>query len=440
MASITTEQNGYRTIQFIGKDRKRRSVRLGKLSQRQAEGVCAYIEDLAATQQTGGSPLGTTIEWVTSRNDKFHAKLAAVGLVLPRGSMELGTFIDGYLKSRIDVKASTATVLGHTRRNLIEHFGATKPMRDITLGDADAFRLHLKGQGLSENTIRRRCGIAKQFLRAAMRKGLIASNPFSDLKGSVQANVSRYYFLSREDAAKVLAACPDAQWRLLFALSRYGGLRCPSEHMALRWQDVDWENGRFTVRSSKTEHHHGGESRQVPIFPELRPCLLEAFEQAEAGSEYVITRYRDPKMNLRTQFERIIRRAGLEPWPKLFQNLRSTRETELAENHPLHVVCAWIGNSQPVAAKHYLQVTDEHFEQAAKQEKKPVHIPVQSTHEVRRTESGTDRHETTKRPVFQDVSSPLVSVHSEQVGHTGLEPVTSSMSRKRASQLRQWPV
>ena len=56
--------------------------------------------------------------------------------------------------------------------------------------------------------------------------------------------------------------------------------------------------------------------------------------------------------------------AGLEPWPKLFQNLRLTRETELAEEYPLHVVCAWIGNSQPVAAKHYLQVTESHFEKA----------------------------------------------------------------------------
>ena len=62
---------------------------------------------------------------------------------------------------------------------------------------------------------------------------------------------------------------------------------------------------------------------------------------------------------------RIIRKAGIEPWPKLFQNLRSTRETELAEQYPLHVVCAWIGNSQPVAAKHYLQVTEGHFRQAA---------------------------------------------------------------------------
>ena len=46
---------------------------------------------------------------------------------------------------------------------------------------------------------------------------------------------------SRDEAEKVLKACPDAQWKLLFALSRYGGLRCPSEHLALTWGDIDLE-------------------------------------------------------------------------------------------------------------------------------------------------------------------------------------------------------
>ena len=110
----------------------------------------------------------------------------------------------------------------------------------------------------------------------------------------------------------MLDACPDAQWKLLFALSRYGGLRCPSEHLALKWADVDWEQNRIRVPSPKTEHHEGKESRIVPLFPELRPYLLQVFEQAEPGTEYVITRYRDSASNLRTQIGRIIRKAGLE--------------------------------------------------------------------------------------------------------------------------------
>jgi hypothetical protein len=102
-----------------------------------------------------------------------------------------------------------------------------------------------------------------------------------------------------------------------------------------------------------------------PVSPELRPYLEEAFELAADGSVFLIARYRDCNQNLRTQFQRIIRRAALESWPKLLHNLRATRETELAELHPIHVVCAWVGHAAAIAQKQYLQVRDEDFERAA---------------------------------------------------------------------------
>jgi hypothetical protein len=72
----------------------------------------------------------------------------------------------------------------------------------------------------------------------------------------------------------------------------------------------------------------------------------------------VIARTRDSAVNLRTQFCRIIRRAGLEPWPKLWQNLRASRESELMREYDLATVCRWIGNSPAVAAKHYAVSVD----------------------------------------------------------------------------------
>ena len=65
-----------------------------------------------------------------------------------------------------------------------------------------------------------------------MRKRLIDQSPFADMRDTGgKANKAREYFLSRADADKVLEACPDADWRLIFVLSRYGGLRCSSEHL-----------------------------------------------------------------------------------------------------------------------------------------------------------------------------------------------------------------
>lgn len=365
MASIVRQANGRRLIQFVAPDRSRRSIRLGMVSQRMAEAFKVRVETLLGAAMTGHVVDEETALWLNRLDAIMKERLAAAGLIPQAEVATLGSYIDRYVATRTDAKPSTHFVFRHTRRNLIDFFGPTKKLKDITPGDADEWRLCLLKQGLAENTVRRRCGIAKQFCNAAIRKGLVTKNPFSGLKAAVVTNTTRMYFVSRAEAQRVLDACPDAEWRLIFALCRYGGLRCPSEHMKLTWNDVDWERGRITIHSPKTEHHPGQASRQIPIFPELQPHLREVFEAAEPGTTYVINRNRSFNWNLRTRLYKIIRRAGLQPWPKLFHNLRSTRETELAEKHPLHVVCVWIGNSQPIAAKHYLQVTDDHFTQAA---------------------------------------------------------------------------
>jgi hypothetical protein len=39
----------------------------------------------------------------------------------------------------------------------------------------------------------------------------------------------------------------DVNLRTIFALARWGGMRCPSEPAALKWGHVDWKKGRLTV-------------------------------------------------------------------------------------------------------------------------------------------------------------------------------------------------
>jgi integrase len=240
-------------------------------------------------------------------------------------------------------------------------------MGSITAGDADSYRIWLGTAGKqAENTVRRLCSRAKQFFRAALRQKLISENPFADMKRLAVGASSdeRIKFIDRAKVGAVLAACPDDEWRAIFALARYGGLRCPSEIALLKWDHIDWAKGEIMVTCVKTKHHEGRDIRVIPFFPELK-VILEAWRaNAPADCEFVITRARSGKTNLRTQLERIIRAAKMKPWPKLFQNLRSSRETELMEDYPIQVVCAWMGNTPKVATKHYLQVTGEHFDKA----------------------------------------------------------------------------
>jgi hypothetical protein len=130
---------------------------------------------------------------------------------------------------------------------------------------------------------------------------------------------------------------------------------------------------------------------------------------------------------------RIIRRAGLEPWPKLFQNLRASRETELAAEYPLHVVCAWIGNSALIAQKHYLQVTEGDFERAttprvesgAESGAVAVQNAVQSAADGSCQQSPETHKALENKGLVQILSTVVSRLQMAGVPPRGLEPLSS---------------
>ena len=97
----------------------------------------------------------------------------------------------------------------------------------------------------------------------------------------------------------------------------------------------------------------------------MRTAHTPTRTNTERRGEHVIgTNDRSSAKNLRTTFEKILKRAGVDAWPRLMQNLRSSRETELAQQFPIQTVTAWLGNTPKVALENYLQVRDEDFTKA----------------------------------------------------------------------------
>ena len=406
------------------------------MTQREAESFRSKLQRLIFCKAAGTTPEREVADWVATLDQRTALKLAQWELISKRAdviSPRLAEFLDRYFEKRVDVKPATQTVYRRVRRHLVTFFGAEKLITEINPGDADDWEMYLQANGLAENTVRRHIGCARQFFKVAVRHKIITENPFQDLKAGVTANPERFYFLTADDTQRLMDACPPGpfgvEWRLIIALARFGGLRTPSETFALTWQNVDWENSRITVLSPKTEHHVGHASRVIPIFPELRPYLDAAWFEAEKGEGiiYPITSYRDAKQNLRTQFERIIQKAGLNPWPKLFQNLRSSRETELAEKFPIQVVVAWMGNSEPVAKKHYLQVTEDHFSKALNEPCSALQKALQQVPESSRSDSQSKSDVFPDCESLQDVAECREAVQYCTVGGTGLEPVTPSV-------------
>ncbi len=373
MASLCKHPNGSRYIKFssgetpaIAGKSDRPKITLGKVTQKQAETMQRHIEHLCRARKTGTAAPNTTAEWLESLSDTMWKRLERVGLVDARQGkhqLTLSEWISQYTARRKDVSAGTLRIWGNATRNLKAYFPPATRLDEITPQDTEAFSIWLRtDEGLADNTVRKRCGIAKQFMAAARRAKLIDDNPFDGIACNVRENPSKFHFVSPDEAKAVLDACPDAQWRLIFSLWRWGGLR-QQEVLAIRWEDVLWDTNRFVVHATKTAHHADGGIRIVPLFPELERAFRDTFDLAKpGGSPYVITRYRAGQ-NLGALFRKIVITAGLVPWPKLCQNLRSTRETELFKltNGNIKAVCDWIGNSPDVALRHYAQTTEDDF-------------------------------------------------------------------------------
>jgi len=450
MASIAKDLGGQRRLLFVGPDKKRRTIRLGKVSQRMAEAVKFRVEQLLAAKLTGHAIDADTARWVADLPDALADKLARVGLI-PKRETEvtttLGPFLADYVERRIDVKPATKVVWSQVIRNLNKHFGEDRDIAGITEGEGDDFKMFLIGEKLAPTTVHKRLRFAKMFFLAAKRQKLIIENPFEGVSAPAAGIQDRQRFVTRDEIARVLAACPDHHWRTIVTLSRYGGLRCPSEVLSLRWQDVDWESGRIVVTSPKTAHHPGKGSRTIPFFAELRQALSEAFELAPEGSVFVVDeKYRKSAMgptgwqnvNLRTTFQKIVSRASLQPWPRLFHNLRASRETELVESYPVQAVTSWLGNTPGVALRHYLMTTDEHFAAAIKGDgltgttgsPKAAQNVAQSVHVSGRNGSQADSTAQEKTPVLQGHSSPCDLVHKCSMELDGLEPTTPALQTR----------
>ena len=293
MASLSSDKGGNRVIQFTREGQGRGTLRLGKISLATARKVHGHVEELIAANRMQQAVEPRTAAWVASLKDKMAAKLAAVDLIAPREAKAaslLGPFLDSYVSSRIDVKPATKLVWSQVVRNLNDHFGADRQLGSIHEGDADGFKLYLMGQTLSTVTVFKRLQICRMFFRAAMRQKLTASNPFAEVSAKAVPRHERHRYVTREETERILAVC-DPMWRTIIALARYGGLRCPSEVLSVKWSDVNWEASRLVVTAPKTAHHPGKGERVIPLFPELRTVLEESFEIAADGTEYVI----DPK-------------------------------------------------------------------------------------------------------------------------------------------------
>jgi integrase len=432
MASLSREKNGDSRVQYVAIDGRRKSICIGKQNDRNAARIRDRIEVLVTSMKMGTPLDDHTQQWlVTIADTPLAKKLERAGLIKKQLKITLEAFIDEYLAFKEQkLKPTTLITLKQTRRRITKFLGTKINISDITLADAEKYQVFLSVQeNLSDATIARDCKRCREIFEYAKKSRIINDNPFASLKLPSQENKERMFTVTPEMAAKVLDACPSLEWKLIFAMARYGGIRMPSELVKLRWQDILWGENKIIIHSPKTAHQ-GKPTRIIPLFPELKPLLEQAYDAAPEGSVNVIEHCQGTK-NYRKGLKEIILKAGLLPWPKLFNNLRSTRETELAKNYSLQAATAWIGNTPKIALGHYLQVTDDEWQNATTFRAESgagsphfVHIPVQQDQADLCNSSQILTQVDSSCEVMRNDASCNEVLQKEKMTSLGLEPRT----------------
>jgi integrase len=365
MATVFANKDGQYSAQFTH-DHKRATIYLGKIDKRDAQ---EFVGQLAC-QASGRCPPASVLQWLTGLAPKLRAKLAKYELADQSSVATIGELC-AYCISQADVEPSTLTKYRDAEANLVAFFGANRPAHRVTPGDADEFRRWLLKKGrrpvegpLAASTASKRLKQVRSFFAAAVRKRWLVDNPFLGVKCRESFDDERKFYVTRE-MAKTLMDAADAELRLIIALARYAGLRTPSEIWPLQLTWINEEAGTLKVLDSKRRRFPEKRWRHPPLFPEFRRLLTDAFHAAPDGATHIFRNPTNTATALRNRLERLCLKCKILPWPKLWQNMRSTRETELLDaGYPIHVVCAWLGNDPKVAIRHYAQIAKDHVRRA----------------------------------------------------------------------------
>ena len=193
MASITTANSGSKRALFYDETKTRRTVYLGRVSDKESETIRRRIEGILSSKILGSPMAQDDAAWL-AKSPALREKLIAVGLVEPEPIPEkviiptLDAFLDGYIKRHgKSRKPATVAVWKQVVANLKEYMPKEIRINQITAGHAKEFHEKLKARGMATTTIHKRIQFARQFMHDAVDWKIIeesASKSSSSLSSS----------------------------------------------------------------------------------------------------------------------------------------------------------------------------------------------------------------------------------------------------------------
>ncbi len=242
---------------------------------------------------------------------------------LPRAAaIRLDDYLNQWLatsaKPRLRPK-SYVDYAGLLRLHIRPNLGA-RPIGAITQFDIQSVYAQMFNRGLSPRPIEYTNAVLQSAFRQAVRWKMLADDPCVgvDLPRLKRREMEA---LSVEECRRFLTVARKSEWYGLFALALTTGMR-PSEYLALKWSDFDWQRGSVSVcRTIQTsvsgwtfyDTKRKRSRRVVKLQNFVFEALADLGGQRETAHDLVFHRGGQPlrQRKVKVEFRRLLEAAGI---------------------------------------------------------------------------------------------------------------------------------
>ena len=224
---------------------------------------------------------------------------------------DLNFVFDRYIETKSELRSSTRSNYVFTYNRYVRKGFGKKKIADIKYSDVLFFYNSLLREGLSVSTVETVHGLIHPTFQMAVRDNIIRNNPSDNVIAEIKKKQKgrpeprRALTVEQQEAFLKFIERPEyIRWRPMFIVMFGTGVRV-GELIALRWDDVNYEENKISIRHDITycprvEHNSKCEYkidapktaaglRDIPLLDKVREALMaEKNYQDENGIRNVM--------------------------------------------------------------------------------------------------------------------------------------------------------
>ncbi len=245
-------------------------------------------------------------------------------------------------------------------KHLVKCIGEDKKLVEITVRDAETFKMNL------QKTAPKGTAIYLRTLKASFNKAMewdyISFNPFAKI--IIKKNQQlKPMFITRIELQKILDNTVNKKMRLVFVFAFNTGCRL-NEVVNMRWSNIDTDK-QFIVVGDDTFETKNKKQRVIPFSPELKLLLPELKKKSRKNYHYIFHKDSDFPYGgdyVSKHFKNSVRKAGLSE-DIHFHTLRHSFGSNLANKGvPMTAIKEMMGHSNITTTEIYSHTNLENLQ------------------------------------------------------------------------------